>query len=165
MGYLGTKPNTATSLADNIVTSDKINDGAVTPTDLSTGHPIWDSSNNLFVGGTTVATANSPVYSSTTAKAWACWTGSTGTINASFNVSSVTRGSTGSYTVNFTSAFADNKYVIAGSAEWNNGVSADAGIVYGGDSLKTTSSCRVVSMVYPSGAVYDATSIGIVCFR
>lgn len=35
MAYLGTKPNVATSLQDNIVTSDKINDGAVQTADLA----------------------------------------------------------------------------------------------------------------------------------
>ena len=37
MAYLGTKPNVATSLADNIVTADKISDGAVGTNDLSNG--------------------------------------------------------------------------------------------------------------------------------
>jgi hypothetical protein len=37
MGYLGTKPNVATSLADNIVTADKISDGVVGTNDLSNG--------------------------------------------------------------------------------------------------------------------------------
>ena len=41
------------------------------------------------------------------AKAWASWTGTTGTIRGSFNVSSVTRNGTGDYTVNFTTAMSD----------------------------------------------------------
>jgi hypothetical protein len=36
MGYIGTKPQTATTLADNIVTADKIASGAVTATKLAT---------------------------------------------------------------------------------------------------------------------------------
>lgn len=40
MSYLGTKPQTATEVAD----------GVVTPSDLSTGHPTWNSSNYLGVG-------------------------------------------------------------------------------------------------------------------
>lgn len=37
MSYLGTKPQTATQLADNIVTSDKIQAGAVGTTDIADG--------------------------------------------------------------------------------------------------------------------------------
>ena len=50
------------------------------------------------------------------ARAWASWSGSTGTIRASYNVSSVTRNSAGYYTVNFTNAFADANYSIGASA-------------------------------------------------
>ena len=44
-------------------------------------------------------------------KAWLNYDGTTQTIRASYNVSSVTRISTGIYTVNFTNAFSDTKYV------------------------------------------------------
>lgn len=37
MGYIGTKPQIATTLADNIVTADKISDGAVGTNDLANG--------------------------------------------------------------------------------------------------------------------------------
>lgn len=40
MSYLGTKPQTATEVAD----------GVVTPSDLSTGHPTWDTSGNVGIG-------------------------------------------------------------------------------------------------------------------
>ena len=37
-------------------------------------------------------------------KAWVCWSGTTPTVNQSYNVSSVTRNSGGKFTVNFTNA-------------------------------------------------------------
>ena len=49
------------------------------------------------------------------AKAWANITGSTGAIRASYNVSSVTRNSTGYYTVAFTTALTDANYVPVAS--------------------------------------------------
>ena len=52
------------------------------------------------------------------AKAWVNFDGTVATpstIRASYNVSSITKTTTGQYTVNFTNAFADNNYVIAGS--------------------------------------------------
>jgi len=45
------------------------------------------------------------------AKAWVCFVGSSGAINASFNVSSVTRNSTGNYTITFTTAMPDAYFV------------------------------------------------------
>ena len=47
------------------------------------------------------------------AKAWVQFTGSTGAINSSFNVSSITRHATGEYTVNFTTAMANANYSFA----------------------------------------------------
>lgn len=44
------------------------------------------------------------------AKAWVAFTGATAVIKSAFNVSSVTRTSTGSYTLNFTTAFANTNY-------------------------------------------------------
>jgi hypothetical protein len=44
------------------------------------------------------------------AKAWVNFAGASGTINGSFNVSSVTRNSTGNYTVNYTTAMPNANY-------------------------------------------------------
>lgn len=49
-----------------------------------------------------------------TIQAWARFVGSTATINASFNVSSITRSSAGNYLVNFTNALADTNFAVAG---------------------------------------------------
>lgn len=48
----------------------------------------------------------------TLCRAWVNFNGSTAAIRASFNVSSVTRNSTGTYTLNFTNALADANYGI-----------------------------------------------------
>ena len=45
-------------------------------------------------------------------KAWVRFTGTTGTIVSSYNVTSVTRTSAGFYTVNFTNAMSDANYTI-----------------------------------------------------
>jgi hypothetical protein len=49
------------------------------------------------------------------AKAWVNFVGSNGSVNASFNVSSVTRNGTGDYTINFTTAMPNVNYGFAGS--------------------------------------------------
>ena len=56
------------------------------------------------------------------AKSWVVFdgaTGSTTTIKASFNVSSVTYTSGGTYVVNFTTAMPSANYAISGSAGWD----------------------------------------------
>ena len=44
MAYLGTKP------ANQVIDSTLIADGTVTPADLSTGKPVWDTSGNVGIG-------------------------------------------------------------------------------------------------------------------
>ena len=73
------------------------------------------------------------------AKAWVNFAGASGTINGSFNVSSVTRNSTGYYSVNFTTAMANTNYA---------GVS---GIT--SDNDPTTNNPRVAEMVNTSTSV------------
>jgi len=53
------------------------------------------------------------------AKAWVQFAGSTGTINGSFNVSSVTYNTTGDYTVNFSTAMANINYAVTASVSPN----------------------------------------------
>jgi hypothetical protein len=94
-------------------------------------------------------------------RAWVNWNGSGGaSIRASGNVSSVTRNTTGDYTVNFTSAMPDINYSVATSITFpqygfytatNNGSDT-------GTAAYTTGSIRVVSSRYGGGSVD-----GIVC--
>mgnify|MGYP000275875373 CR=1 FL=1 len=81
-----------------------------------------DSSGNLCVGGTTQNTSTRPVFASNTAKAWVRFTGSSGTIASSYNVSSVTRNSTGYYTINFTTALANTNYAAVANSSASSSV-------------------------------------------
>lgn len=49
-------------------------------------------------------------------KAWINYNGSTGTINGSFNVGSVTKNGTADYTINFTTAMPNSNYSIVGAS-------------------------------------------------
>jgi hypothetical protein len=69
-------------------------------------------------------------------KAWVNWVGSSGSINGSFNVSSVTRASTGQYTVNFTTAMPSANYSIIGGI---GATSGDYGSTMIFSSLSTSS--------------------------
>ena len=85
------------------------------------------------------------------AKAWV--SGSTGTtIQASYNVSSITANGTGDYTINFTNAFADNKYCpVFGALRQVDSVSFASVGVYNpsnNNSYMTTTSLRIVIQTY-----------------
>ena len=99
------------------------------------------------------------------AKAWVRWNGSTAAILGSYNVSSITRISTGYYTINMTNALANANYAIAGLSRdtSTNGV----GIIVNCADLATptttafrvqtigTSSFILFDSLYNSVAVFD----------
>lgn len=82
-----------------------------------------DPAGNLLVGTTATPTSmTNAVVAQSTAKAWIKLTdnGSTVTTNASFNISSVTRNATGSYTLNFTAALSSTNYCVVGGGGCNS---------------------------------------------
>ena len=81
----------------------------------------------------TVSTSTANVING--AKAWVNFNGvPTVAIRASYNVSSITRNSTGQYTVNFTNAFADANYSVSGTASTLGTVGSYTHVVTTGDS-------------------------------
>lgn len=96
------------------------------------------------------------------AKAWVNWVGSTGAIRASYNVSSVTRNSTGYYTVNFTNAFADTNYAISSAG----GEGGTTGMGQRVPSIGTVSTSSVNIACINQDATYtDGTYCCISVFR
>ena len=101
------------------------------------------------------------------AKAWVNF--SNATVNASYNVSSITANSTGDYTVNFTNAFSDVKYCYTLSAERasnNNGDGPKCGVRNGGV-LTTSIRVMIPRPTSSSGETYDTTwaTVAVACFR
>jgi hypothetical protein len=94
------------------------------------------------------------------AKAWVNWAGASGTINSSFNVSSVTRNSTGNYTVNFTTSMANATYAIAGCMNRNAGAADAGGIGYFSQATGSTG----VYTYAPQSSFNDVTSASIAIF-
>jgi hypothetical protein len=85
---------------------------------LTSNGSLWASS---ALPQQITATTGSPAYYA--ARAWVNFDGTTspGTIRSSVNVSSVTRNSTGNYTVNFTTAMPDDNYCAIVTAK-NSGI-------------------------------------------
>jgi len=123
---------------------------------------IVDSSGNVQIGGTTVANTTGYVNSRTNTRAWVRWVGSSGAVTASYNVSSVTRNSTGNYTVNFTTSLADANYapigMTAGAGTYNS-----FGVYMQQTSAPTAASCAVTTLSN-SGTAVDCIANQLVIF-
>lgn len=106
------------------------------------------------------------------AKAWAQYTatGGTVTINGSFNVSSITRSSTGIYVVNFTTAMANANYSVVAPTTFVSGSNYVASVPFvssGGGvttAVPTTSSFYLATVTISSGAVYDPTYVNFAVY-
>jgi hypothetical protein len=72
----------------------------------------------ITVGGSNITFSDSTTQSSgqQAAKVWVNYNASSQAIRASYNVSSVTYNSTGTFTINFTSSLADANYSVSGTA-------------------------------------------------
>jgi hypothetical protein len=106
----------------------------------------------------------------TNALAWVNFVGSTGVVTSGYNVSSVTRASTGLYTINFTTANSDANYAVVfgicgGTAAGGTNAAFVGSVIastqYGAPNNKTTSACQIGTNDYTStfrdfGQVYVA---------
>ena len=119
-----------------------------------------------------VTLANAGVQGS--AKAWVNFNGvTTATINASYNVSSVTRNGTGDYTVNFTNAISDANYAVgittnSGQVTGNQVIGAiySSGGISSAPTLKTTTQLRISTQVTAQTfAIVDTNNCNVLIFR
>ena len=109
-----------------------------------------------------MANGGTGVTSSGICRAWARWTGSTGAILASFNVSSTTRTATGTYTVAFTSALTDANYSWSGFSQATGG----SQIITGNNTpTAPTASNLFVQTFNANVALVDPTTCGVIVFR
>jgi len=113
---------------------------------------------------TKVATTSFVKHNPTTCKAWVKFAGATGTVSASYNVTSVTRTTTGTYTVNITTALADANFAVISNCTNASGIAAGWVTVTG----QTTNSASVYT-VYPvsyggANLNYDPTSVYVAIF-
>jgi hypothetical protein len=122
-------------------------------TGTNAGLTVGTATNATTATTATTATSASSAASgstlaTTTAKAWVRYNGNSQTVLASYNVSSVTYVTTGTYTINFTTPMANTNYVMAGSAGGAGNLPASLGT----QSL-TTSSITVYCNQHNAGAV------------
>jgi hypothetical protein len=96
--------------------------------------------------GTNSTSATNPIQGS--AKAWVRYDAVAQTVTNSYNVSSVTYVSTGVYTINFTNAFANTNYTMAGSAASAGDTPASIGI-----NTVATTNCGIRLSQHNTGVV------------
>ena len=102
------------------------------------------------------------------AKAWVNFNGVTTTsINGSYNISSVTRNSTGIYTINFTTAMSNANYVTLGTttnyttSNWQAGTVGVNGSLASGALTYTTSAVQIVTSLGNNTSAFDAALINV----
>ena len=117
------------------------------------------------LAGTASTSADNVIRGS--AKAWVNFNGSTPpVIRASYNVSSVTRASTGNFTITFTNTFADADYALTGAIKTNATTSTGSVMVHpsatpAADSVQIyISNCAAASQ-----AAFDAVYAYVAIFR
>jgi hypothetical protein len=100
-------------------------------------------------------------------RAWVKFAGGSGSINGSGNVSSVTRNSTGNYTVNFTTAMPDTNYAVTGASKNQDNTTTTAGnnpVAVGPISF-ATGSIGIMTPATTAGTLVDPFAVSIAIFR
>ncbi len=98
------------------------------------------------------------------AKAWVNFqggqpSGTAGTINGSYNVSSITVVGTGAYTINFTTAFANTNYCGLGTAYYDDGASMNV------VTWRTISASSMqMKVCYQNGGLTNTTGVNAAFF-
>lgn len=130
---------------------------------LGIGGSNYGSSGQVLTSnGASAAPSWTTLSFGATAKAWARWDGSSGTITSSFNVSSITRNSAGQYVVNFTSALANANYAPILSCAGDNAYNG-YGVFAGMTSAPTTTYFSMWTKAY-NGTAVDPPSVQIAVF-
>lgn len=113
--------------------------------------------------GLTFPDASTQTSGKQACKAWVNFNASTSTINGSFNVTSLTKNTTGDWSINFTTAMPNTNYALSGSTN-RYGSSGMATMLLGqyGTSNPSASYCRVTMGWQPSGALYDCENTSVV---
>lgn len=92
-------------------------------------------------------------------RTFANFVGSSGTTNASLNVSSITRNTTGDWTVAFSTSLTDGNYAFSGGVQYNNtGAKSYQNLIFhlvDGSGFVTSTSIRFVTSALASSTLYD----------
>jgi hypothetical protein len=139
--------------------------GSCTGNAASVTDGVYLSTNQSISG---VKTFSSPPVATNIAKAWVHYNMNNNTINASYNVSSVTDNGTGVCTVNFSTAMVDANYVVAGTATYgydDQDIYAMILAVPRRSTAQQAGSCRLATEFIHAAQVYDCVAVRAVFYR
>jgi hypothetical protein len=122
------------------------------------GMTINGSSGLIFPDSTTMATGSQAV------RAWVNFNG-TGTvaIRASYNVTSITDGGTGTYTLNFTTAMPDANYCVTGICTTPGSTVGPISAPLSSAGNQTTTALAVGTFT-TAGGLFDASFVNVAVF-
>jgi len=139
--------------------------GSCTGNAASVTDGVYLSTNQSISG---VKTFSSAPIATNIAKAWVHYNMNNNTINASYNVSSVTDNGTGVCTVNFSTAMVDANYVVAGTATYgydDQDIHAMILAVPRRSTAQQAGSCRLATEYIHAAGVYDSVAVRAVFYR
>ena len=161
--HIGDSQITSAKIANNNVTADELNvsgDGTAGQALLSDG----DGSFSWGDSGITQTTGSAPYYAARAFGFINGWT--TASLISGQNIASVSRSTTGKYTVTFTTAMPDANYTVlvfveVSSPSWTN---SEAYVAHGVVSAKSTTSFDVWGQ-HPGIGIRDLYRFNVVVFR
>lgn len=146
-------------------------DGSINNADLATDAV---STSKILNGAVTTAKMGSAEQSGL-CKAWVNFDGTTAspsTIRGSYNVSSITKGSTGNYTVNFSTALTDGNYcttvsISQGASQGGVAIVGQTGpnLNSGNFAVNAAGSVKIVTGSPSASSVFDVNSVNVAIFR
>jgi hypothetical protein len=110
----------------------------------------------------TVSTSSANVIQGS-AKAWVNYNGSTQSIRASYNVSSVTRNGVGNYVINFTNALPDANYSVASWGAYLGGT--NPGFVTQTTTNTTQTTTALAVLTHTTTQAIDFSKVCVSIFR
>ena len=154
LGTIGTlNAGTANITTGNVTTLAVTNAIAIPANSTAVTQASTDASTKV---ATTAQAASQPGV----AKAYVTFAGASGSLGGHFNVTSVTRNSTGNYTVNFTSNISDTSYAVAVSATDGAG----DGSICAGYGTKAVGSVVILTRDATTAKV-DPAEVSVTIFR
>lgn len=114
-------------------------------------------------GGITFPDASTQASGQQVCKAWVRFNGSTSTIASSYNVSSITKSTTGTYLLNFSVALSDTNYSVIGSSGQGGSNNYQLSTNYA--SAPTTTQCSVGACNGNASSMVDAAYVSVACYR
>lgn len=153
----GSTPQWASPVT-SVATAGLATGGPITSTGTVTVTAATKSDEQTGTSTTTVVTPAQQQQHDSAAKAWVNIVGSSGVINGSYNIASVSRTGTGNYNVTFTTNFANQFYACAATSQTSGTNTVPV------TSAKTSSGFTITTLGVTSGLPTDPLTIDVVCY-